>query len=132
MEGLGVKNDKSDVEMKLPFFFYNLNTLSSHAATTTDAVGWYDTSFHISHSHPSQQQQNKIETRKDNDFFFFLSFSTTRHAVYISLLPCYRILSHLTLYIFFHFFLTCLYIYCDFTKPIFQNHFFTITYIHTT
>jgi hypothetical protein len=27
------ENDKSDVEMKLPFFFYNLNTLSSHAAT---------------------------------------------------------------------------------------------------
>ena len=51
-----VKNDKSDVEMKLPFFFYNLNTLSSHAATT-DAVGWYDTSFHISHSHPSKRQQ---------------------------------------------------------------------------
>jgi hypothetical protein len=53
------KNDKSDVEMKLPFFFYNLNTLSSHAAAvgvTTDAVGWCDTSFHISHSHPTHKQ----------------------------------------------------------------------------
>ena len=56
--GVRVKNDKSDVEMKLPFFFYNLNTLSSHAATT-DAVGWYDTSFHISHSHPSHSSRIK-------------------------------------------------------------------------
>lgn len=56
---MGVKNDKSDVEMKLPFFFYNLNTLSSHAAATTDAVGWYDTSFHISHSHPSHSSKIK-------------------------------------------------------------------------
>lgn len=41
--GEAEENDKSDVEMKLPFFFHNLNTLSSPAA----AMQWHFISYLI-------------------------------------------------------------------------------------
>lgn len=121
-----VKNDKSDVEMKLPFFFYNLNTLSSHAAViAADAVVvgtvWHFISYlafssipqHIhTHTHTHTLYSWKKERKRQRKFF-------SPRAVYISLLCLvslllllllllrYRILSHLTLYILYFFFITC-------------------------
>jgi hypothetical protein len=77
--GEAEENDKSDVEMKLPFFFHNLNTLSSPAAAAAAAM-----TLHFI-SHPS----------------IFISRLTTRHALKFCLLPRKSaILSHLTLFFF--------------------------------
>jgi hypothetical protein len=63
--------------MKLPFFFYNLNTLSSHAATTAAAAAACDTSFRMfPYSIPCVVPSYLITS--DTFFFFFSLFFRAR------------------------------------------------------